>query len=409
MGKHSNKKENKDEIKENKSNKKKKNENSDKEPEKEIQNEDLTSKKHIGKLLTFVILITLIFISIWQMFECFKWQAIAKQMCKNNNSTVLDITENTIATIGNERIHTNLSSEEIPINLKNAYISIEDERFYKHNGVDLKRTSGAIFSYLIHFGKGTFGGSSISQQLVKNLTGYDDNTINRKINEWIKAIELEACMSKDEILTSYLNIIYVGNNVYGVESGAKYYFNKSTHDLSLAECAFLAGINHSPNYYNPFNEEDKSTDIQIRSKIVLGKMLELKYINIDDYNSAISEVNSGLNFEKGNFSHDNSCIYSYHTDAVISEVISDISRNKNISEEFATNYLFMGGLKIYSTQDSNIQDELEKEYEKKQYQVPSNNIPNTTAQSAMVIMDHNSRFCCWTSSEVLEKKLIIVD
>lgn len=199
-------------------------------------------------------------------------------------------------------------------------------------------------------------------------------------------------MSKDEILSSYLNIIYTGPNIYGVEMASNYYFDKSCAELSLAECAFLAGINHSPNYYNPFEEDSNTYDINKRTQIVLDKMLELNYINKTDYDSAISEVDAGLNFKKGKINEDYDIVYSYHTDAVISDVISDICKKKKITEKFATNYLYMGGLTIYSTQDSSIQSKLETEFEKKQYIIPSNNIENTTSQAAMVVMDHSSGY-----------------
>lgn len=361
-------------------------------------------QKSILKFLTIIILIALIIFLIWQLIECFKWQSIAKQMCTNTNSIVLDSNENTVASIGNERLHKNVNSSSIPSNLKNAYVAIEDERFYKHNGIDLKRTGGAIFSYIIHLGKGSFGGSTITQQLVKNLTGNDANSITRKVTEWFKAVELEACMNKDDILTSYLNIIYTGPNIYGVEMASEFYFSKEVSNLTLAECAFLAGINNSPNYYNPFTDLDKSEIIKNRTKLVLDKMLELKYINTDEFNDALSQVDNGLKLKKGEIPSNESTIYSYHTDALISKAISDISSKKRIDVKFATNYLYMGGLKLYSTVDSSVQEKLEQEYEKKQYMVPSNNKLGETAQSAMVVMDHTSRICCRTSSVVLVKK-----
>ena len=199
-------------------------------------------------------------------------------------------------------------------------------------------------------------------------------------------------MSKDEILSSYLNIIYTGPNIYGVEMASNYYFDKSATDLSLAECAFLAGINHSPNYYNPFEEDSNTYDINERTEIVLDKMLELNYINKTDYDSAISEVETGLSFKKGETNEDYDIVYSYHTDAVISDVISDICKRKKITEKFATNYLYMGGLTIYSTQDSNIQSKVETEFEKRQYIIPSDKIADTTSQAAMVVMDHSSGY-----------------
>lgn len=275
--------------------------------------------------------------------------------------------------------------------MKNAYIAIEDQRFYKHSGVDLPRTGAAILSYIRNMGSASFGGSSITQQLVKNLTGDNSSKVTRKVNEWIKAFGLEGALSKDEILGAYLNIIYVGPNIYGVRMGSKYYFDKNVTDLSLAECAFLAGINNSPNSYNPFGEKDTSEKIRTRTKAVLSKMLELEYINEQDYNEAVANVESGLNFKKGKIeSKETDGIYSYHTDALLTEIISDIAEKKNISEDFATNYINMAGLKIYSTQSSKIQTEIENEFAKSTYLLKSETDPNITSQAAMVILDHKT-------------------
>ena len=277
----------------------------------------------------------------------------------------------------------------MPNNLKNAYVAIEDERFYSHHGVDIKRTASAIFNYVIHFGSSSFGGSTITQQLVKNLTGDNTDSIFRKVKEWWKAWLLETSLSKEEILEGYLNVIYVGPSIYGVDAGAKYYFNKSASDLSLEECAFLAGINHSPNSYNPFGDTDNSEKIENRTLTVLGKMLELEYINKDEYDIAVSNVENGLEFENGDVSAESDGVYSYHTDALILEVTEDIEDKYNISETFATNYINMAGLTIHSTQDSSIQAESEKECEKSKYVLKSQ-IGGNSSQVAMVVMDHKT-------------------
>lgn len=355
------------------------------------------------KLIKFVIIliiIIIIFTAIKTGIYISSWQNLAVDMISNTPSTVLDSNNEAIAEIGNSKIRSNISISEIPNYLKNAYVSIEDQRFYKHSGVDLPRTGAAILSYVKNLGSSSFGGSSITQQLVKNLTGDNSSKITRKINEWIKAFALEAVLEKDEILEAYLNVIYVGPNIYGVEMGAKYYFNKSVSNLSLAECAFLAGINNSPNSYNPFGETDNSEKIANRTKTVLNKMLELEYITNEEYETAKAEVDKGLNFKKGNLEKETSSgIYSYHTDALITEIISDISEQKNISEDFAENYLEMAGLKIYSTQNSEIQDTIEKEFSKSKYKLKSKNDSSIIAQGAMVIIDHETgyvvRLCWW--------------
>ena len=290
---------------------------------------------------------------------------------------------------GDEKKKSNISFEEMPDNLKNAYVAIEDERFYKHSGVDIKRTASAIFNYVIHFGSSSFGGSTITQQLVKNITGDNTDSVTRKVKEWWKAWLLETKLSKEEILEGYLNIIYVGPSIYGVDSGAKYYFNKSASELSLEECAFLAGINHSPNSYNPFSDTDNSEKIKNRTITVLDKMKELGYIDETSYNEAVSNVNSGLNFKNGEVEAKSDGVYSYHTDALITEITNDIEEKYNISEEFATNYINMAGLTIHSTEDSKIQEETEKEFEKSKYILKSKT-GGDNSQAAMIVMDHKT-------------------
>lgn len=354
---------------------------------KEKTPKQIKRNKKVKIFILILIIIFIIYIGISTAISLNTFKNIIKDMTVNKNSIVVDSDGNTIAEIGSERIQEKISSEEIPTNLKNAYVAIEDERYYKHGGVDAKRTASAIASYIFHRGSSSFGGSSITQQLVKNLTGDSSNKISRKVNEWEKAITVESFMSKDEILELYLNIIYVGPNIYGVEAGSQYYFNKSAKDLTLEECAFLAGINNSPNSYNPFNKEN-SEKINKRTKTVLAKMLELKYINQEDYKNAISKVDEGLKFKKGKVSADDA-VYSYHTDALLSQTIKDISDKKHISKTFATNYINMAGLTIYSTQNSNIQGKMEKEFEKTKYQLKSQN-GGEHSQAAMVLIDHKT-------------------
>lgn len=375
-------------IDDNGKNKKKKNEKSSK-IHKKLQGK--RKKEHSSKLKKFILISILLIILIFGIYigiTTHIWKKLAKDMIINQNSIVQDVDGNILASIGSTKNKKNIKYEEIPENLKKAYISIEDERFYSHGGIDIKRTGGAIVSYVFHFGSSSYGGSTITQQLVKNLTGDSTGTITRKVKEWWKACQLETTMSKDEILGAYLNIIYVGPNVYGVEAGANYYFSKSTKDLSLEECAFLAGINNSPNSYNPFTDDDNTEKIKKRTKTVLAKMQELGYISKENYDKAINNVGQGLKFKKGSVKTEKG-VYSYHTDALISEVTGDIKKKYNISETFANNYLEMAGLTIYSTQNSKIQKETETELQKSKYSLKSKNGGNSS-QAAMVIIDHTT-------------------
>ncbi len=347
-------------------------------------------KKKIIKFTLIIIVIILLICFINLMVSLFRFRNLAKEMIQNMPSTVVDSSGNVIEQIGTERNRDNVSMEEMPDNLINAYVAIEDQRFYSHIGIDVKRTAAATLNYIISFGNASFGGSTITQQLVKNLTGNTDSTISRKVDEWTKALMLEVLLTKDEILEAYLNIIYVGPNIYGVQMGAEYYFDKSVSELSLAECAYLAGINNSPNSYNPFRDEDNSEKIENRTFTVLSKMLELGYITEGEYEEAKLEVESGLNFKRGDIDVQNNVIYSYHTDALISELISDIADSKNITETFAENYLFMANLTIYSTQDTDIQETMEEEFDRSKYILTSSSDNKTTSQAAMVIIDHST-------------------
>ena len=350
---------------------------------------DKKSTKSIKrKAILIIILILLIVLGICLGISAYNWKVLSTAMFTNKNSVVLDKSGEVIAEIGNEQKKMTVDIEDMPQYLIDAYVSIEDERFYSHHGIDIKRTGGAILSYITTLGNSSYGGSTITQQLVKNLTGDNTDSVTRKVKEWWKAFLLESYFSKEEILEMYLNVIYVGPNVYGVETGAHYYFNKDVEDLSLAECAYLAGINNSPNYYNPFEGYDNEEDISDRTLTVLQKMLELGKITDSEYEKAEAEVKNGLDFEEGEI-ETGDCIYSYHTDALINEVIEDLAEEKNISEDFAKNYLYLSGSTIYSTQDSNMQEKVEEESLKSQYILYSEN-GEDTSQAAMVILNHQT-------------------
>lgn len=369
-----------------KKNNRKKNKRSKKEAN--VNSQEKPKKKIIKKIILILFLIALVALGIVMAISAFSWKNITEDMFNNENSVVVDTNGDVIATLGVEQKKLKIEYEDIPDNLVHAYVAIEDERFYSHHGVDIKRTGAAILTYITHFGNSSFGGSTITQQLVKNLTGDSSDSVMRKIKEWWKAFLLESYFSKEEILEMYLNIIYVGPNIYGVQAGSRYYFDKDAENLSLAECAYLAGINNSPNSYNPFVDDDNTELITNRTNTVLQKMLELGYIEEDEYNEAVSEVNNGLDFDKGKIETENP-IYSYHTDALITDIVSDLAEEKNISETFATNYLNMAGLTIHSTQNSDIQDDVETEFLKRQYMLDSAD-GESTSQAAMVILDHET-------------------
>ena len=315
----------------------------------------------------------------------------------SSNSIILDKDGNKLAELSGDDNRKIIKLEQVPQNLKNAYISIEDERFYKHNGIDIKRTGGAIFKYAIKGGNANFGGSTITQQLVKNITQDKDRSglagIMRKVKEWAKAYQIERMISKDQILELYFNIIFVGGNKsnLGVEVAAEYYFNKPASELSLAECAFLAGINHSPNKYNPYGEKDHTELIKNRTKTVLYKMKELGHITQTEYDEAVAQVEEGLKFEQSNSL---GTMYSYHTDATIAQVIEDIAKEKEISKSLATTYVYSSGLTIYSTQDTELQEKMNEVMvdDSDKYIKKSKLNEGATSQAAMVVIDNETGY-----------------
>lgn len=315
----------------------------------------------------------------------------------SSNSIILDKDGNKLAELSGDDNRKIIKLEQMPKNLKNAYVSIEDERFYEHNGIDFKRTAGAIIKFAGSRGNASFGGSTITQQLVKNITQEKDRSgiagIMRKVKEWAKAYQIERMISKDQILELYLNIIFVGGNKsnLGVEVGAEYYFNKPASELDLAECAFLAGINHSPNKYNPYGEKDHTELIKTRTKTVLYKMLQLGKIEKAEYDEAVAKVEEGLKFEQ---SKALGTMYSYHTDATISQVIEDIAKEKEISKSLATTYVYSSGLTIYSTQDTELQEKMNDIMvnNSDKYIKKSKQIEGATTQAAMVIIDNETGY-----------------
>ena len=330
-----------------------------------------------------------------------------------SNSVIVDSNGGVIANLSGDEKRKVVTLEEMSDYLPKAYVAMEDERFYKHSGVDFKRTAGAIVNQLL--GKSSYGGSTITQQVVKNITKEDEREglagIFRKVKEWAKAYQVERMISKSQILELYLNILYVGGegNLHGVELGAKYYFNKSAKDLDLAECAYMAGINSAPSSYNPFDTtEENMQKIKNRVKTVLNKMKELGFIEKqEDYDSAIAKVDAGLPFSKGEIV--SSSGYTYHTDAVIEQVIKQVMEERDISREIAQNYVYSSGLTIYSTVDANIQSRIEQETAKKAYiktgyeKEKDGSLKNEHTQAAMVVIDHKTGYVLGVSGGLGEK------
>ena len=266
--------------------------------------------------------------------------------------------------------------ENIPENLRNAFVAIEDERFEKHRGVDWKRTFGAFLGWVT--GNDTYGGSTITQQLIKNVTGDNDRSPIRKIQEIIRALNLETKMSKDQIVEMYMNTIYLGQGCHGVQAAANIYFSKDVSQLNLEECASIAGITQYPSKYDPllnFEEHKK------KQETVLNKMKELGYISAEECDNAKA---AELKLKKGTAKTDGTRIQSYFIDQIVVDVMQDLMTRQKMSESDATKAIFKGGLKIYTTMDPKVQQAMENVFTK------DSNFPGSgkvKPQSAMLVMD----------------------
>ncbi len=285
--------------------------------------------------------------------------------------------------------------QDIPYEMIIATVAIEDKRFWEHPGVDWRRTGAAVLKMFT--GQDIQGGSTITQQLIKNATQYDDVTVKRKIIEIFTALELDANYSKEDIITYYLNIIYLGEGCYGVGSAAWEYFGKDISQLSLAECASLISITNNPSIYSPYSTmitTDSETGIQMdgrarnkyRQELVLDQLYDQELITAAQYAASKSEE---LVFVRSADTAQDDVIYSWYEEQVISDVRSDLMEQYGYSAEVANRMLSSGGLSIYTLVDMEVQNHVESLYE------DWSNFPNTSAngqrlQSAITVIDNNT-------------------
>lgn len=276
-----------------------------------------------------------------------------------------------------------------------AFIAIEDKRFYDHEGVDwFSMTLGIARSFVTNDGQ-MRGASTITQQLIKNLTGEAGRNINRKYYEVLSALNLENYYDKDDILEAYLNTIYLSHNCYGVQTAAETYFGKDVSELNIAECASIAVITQMPADYDPLWRPEAN---KTRQEWCLGRMLEEGMITQEQYDEAIAYELIFTNSEKYVAEHEEKVetatdneVQSYYVDYVISSVIKDLKEQGYSSYE-ATRMIYSGGLRIYSAVDMNIQEIVEDVYVHRT-NFPSERVSNAAdaSQSAMTIMDYNGR------------------
>ncbi len=288
--------------------------------------------------------------------------------------------------------------KDIPKNMKNAAIALEDRRFKTHHGVDWIRVGGVV-AKPANLGQGA---SSLTQQLIKNLTGEKDVTFVRKYNEILSALNLEKNYSKELILEAYLNTLYLGSGCYGVQTAAETYFGKDVWDLNLAECAAIVSITKAPYAYNPLFNPDKN---RTRQLYCLKMMLQEGFISQQEYDEAVgykmvftnSEdyVPTAKDEEKKNAAkkseEKDSEFQSFYIDFVIDSVIADLKESQGLTDSQAVDQIYYGGLKIYAAVDLNVQKELETVYENRITFKEKDTKENPAAQSAMTIMDYEGR------------------
>lgn len=288
-----------------------------------------------------------------------------------------------------ERIHSAenriwIDYEDIPSYVGMAAIAAEDQRFMQHNGIDFKRIAFAIINEVFHF-SGRQGASTITQQLVKNVTGDNEISFLRKAREMISAVYLEKQATKEDILGAYLNVVYFGNNTNGIEAAARLYFDKSAKDLTLQEAVAIISITEYPVYYDLFLHPENN---EKRRKYILSKMLKLKFITKEEYDEAINSklVVSDHNNPKTKKVY----IYNYFIEYLIEDVINSLVEKYGYSRKYAAQQIYKGGYRIYSTMDEKIQAILQDRYENSSaFSHVSGS--KDKVQSAMIVLDNHGR------------------
>lgn len=283
--------------------------------------------------------------------------------------------------------------DQIPQCLINAYVCTEDKRFYEHDGVDWIRTVRVTVNALLR--GGSQGGSTITQQLVKNITKDDDVTPVRKIREIFRAIQLERQYTKDEILEKYLNIIFLGGRNRGVEAASQAYFGCHVWELTTPQAASLAGMTRSPNSWRPDLHPEKNKD---RRNYALRCMYEQGKLTEEEYKKYCAEpvvtVDSSQVTPDPSTTQTAQGVTSYYTDAVIEEVIADLMEANNWSREYASDRLRQGGYRIYMNVDAKLQKIVEEKFLDWQTFSPNELSPNAngeTPEAAFVIMNYEGK------------------
>ena len=245
---------------------------------------------------------------------------------------------------------------------KDAVVAVEDERFWNHHGVDWKSTTFAFANMFLGLSKSDRGGSTITQQLIKNVTQEDAHSVNRKLKEIFKALELEKKYTKPQVLEAYLNVIALGNGCNGIQTASQTYFGKNAKDLTLAESAAIVGITKYPSKYNPFYHPEEN---QKRQRYVLKKMYENGFITKEEYEEAkADDYISRLNISAKN-QNSVTKYWSWYTEQIFTDVVKDLQKRNGLTESEARFQMYNGGFNIYANVDIDLQNSAEAIYKNK--------------------------------------------
>lgn len=277
--------------------------------------------------------------------------------------------------------------DKIPQAMKDAIVAIEDKRYWEHKGVDWKRTVGAVVNLFNFFQSdgSSYGGSTITQQLIKNITGENEVSLTRKVKEIFRAMNLEKKYSKEEILGAYLNVVPFGSGCNGVQTAANLYFGKNIQDCDIAQCAAIAGITQNPTAYSPLTHPDKNKE---RQQTVLTAMHDQGKITDDEYQAAMKE-SENMKFvgKKTEDVVDENSVWNWYTEAMFEDVKTSLMDTYSCSSDKAVDMIYHGGLKIYSAMDSDLQSIAEGVFNNSKA-FPSS-YPNL--QGGYVAMDYSGR------------------
>ena len=271
--------------------------------------------------------------------------------------------------------------QDIPKEMIDAQVAIEDKRFWDHSGVDWYRTTGAVLSLVS--GKAEYGGSTITQQLIKNITDDNEVSITRKLREIIRALKLEKEYTKDEIIEAYLNIVNFGSGCRGVQSAADLYFNKDIQDCSIAECAAIAGITQNPVAYDPLTYPENNRE---RRETVIQAMYDQGKISKAQYDDAMQE-SANMKFIGYVMEEDDDDLsdWNWYIDRLYRDVVDGLQKELNIGLEYAEDKIYKEGLKIYCAMDLKAQEIAEKKV--REWETPT----DTALQVGYIMMDFDGR------------------